>query len=543
MALRLAFLCVSPSREWPHSIFFEGDSRYWGLQLSEGAAFQFGLPMRAPGVYLLLASVQSLVGSARILCAKLLWSAMFGATTFGLFRLVESFDGARSAQVAACLFAFAFGSNALVDGLGAEQPYQLLLVLLSLSLIDANPSVRRSLAEGVLHGLGLLLRSEHALVLVGSLCLRAIRGHSSATRPSASHVSRCVMTFVVCALVAAPQHVSAVGAIEDFNSTELSTSIEPNGTAQPFSPDGEAFLASLPAFARGNTRDYLAWKLSSADSAPGPIDGEVARRVLMDDFGYIPAPLRVNWLMPRRGGLDFALANQVSGTGGFDRSLLDSVPGGSAEFSFTNPAHLRLYDEGFSVGLRGIADAPAHWVGLVRRKLWRYLGGVDGGFTLWNLPYGPWSVRHPVDMAVSRNRGTRVWSLFCVALIVAGLARHIRRFGWSSPIVMILGCSLLTTVFFYGYARSGFVVYPFYLVLAMGGAKALLGRWAPRNARSVGGLLVVALMLAELCALIAVFRGVRLRVAELGAPAQVTVESQPVYSFAPMEIEYGVSDL
>src|SRR6185369_9011446 len=96
--------------------------------------------------------------------------------------------------------------------------------------------------------------------------------------------------------------------------------------------------------------------------------------ILEDAFGYFPKPLRRFPFVSSYGPLNFYLANAPAARGGFDRSPLEAPPplaGGRDRYpaflvqglpperlTFVYPPHLHLFNDGYALGKKAIADHP-----------------------------------------------------------------------------------------------------------------------------------------------------------------------------------------
>src|SRR5687767_6945424 len=85
LLVRLLFLLSSPDRNWPHSVYYEGDApQYWvkwATALEQDKPFEFGLPLRSPAVAYSMHWIPG--GSHNFLMMKTLW-CVISALTCGL---------------------------------------------------------------------------------------------------------------------------------------------------------------------------------------------------------------------------------------------------------------------------------------------------------------------------------------------------------------------------------------------------------------------------------------------------------------------------
>jgi hypothetical protein len=224
------------------------------------------------------------------------------------------------------------------------------------------------------------------------------------------------------------------------------------------------------------------------------------RRVRADDFaildeafGYEPRPVARFPFVAAYGPLNFALANGPGAGGGFQRTrLLEPPPlaGGAQRYppqlvaglppqdlTFIYPPHLRLFNEGYRIGLRWIASDPRGFAALAARKLAIFWSGAALGFTGYDVPLGLSGLRRAVDLVVPEARPLVVaWRVLMLMAAAAGLVAGWRRPALQ-PWLLLLGCQVLVTVLFFGYARQGAMAVPVVLVLVA----LAFERWAPRR--------------------------------------------------------------
>ena len=529
LTLRILFWMATPGMDWPHSIFFKGDAVVWlqqALAIDHGRAFELGLPLRPPGAAWLIALLwdgrRESIDSLRI--AWHVQGALIPALTFVALR--RSFSPV-AAWLAAAAAAASTALMLLSSTLDNETPY-LLLVVLSLLWFEplrATPSALRLVAWSVLNGLACLLRVEHALFYVLSLAL-LLRGWS---RAGAQRLpSRAASSLVSAALSLAcfagpllPWHIHAWRAVHRFNT-------------QP--PPDEAVMAvrrfaaqlgrvdwdgparekreKLPAFTRDAAATFIA--ATVVHRGTRHVGGDDFA-ILDEAFGYQPRPLARYPFVAAYGPLNFALANGPQATGGFVRARLQEPPllsGGAQRYppalvqglppqdlSFTYPPHLRLYNEGYAIGLRWIRENPGAFARLTARKLAFFWDGAAMGFTGYNLPLGLSGLRRAVDFVVPEpGRLALGWRLLVLLAAAAGLAAGFRRAALT-PWLLFLLTRLIVTVAFFGYARQGAMASPVVLLLAALAAERWLLRGAlggaVRKAHVVGGVLLAAAVALE----------------------------------------------
>jgi hypothetical protein len=523
LLVRVSFLLATPDRAWPHSILYEGDAPVWvrwARALDRGEPFEFDLPMRTPGVAFALHWFAPIGADASFTALKLVWCAISAATCAAVFVVARSMFSPRAALIAAGWLCFSFGSYELATSLDNETPYALLVVVLvgATARLVERPSPKLALLTGALHGLALLLRAEHALLLAAMLAwagwrlARARDASAGDVRDERKSETRCrerslppwaggaaarvrnlsLTTALVAAAALAvclPWSLRSHRAVERFNTV---TGAEPDlrRAQPPWTAEAQEFFARLPAFARPGNFAFL------ADLSRAAGKREVARadveQFFREQFGYVPEPLATWTLVSSKGALDFALANHRASDGGFSLAGLSDGHDADPQFSFGRPSHLRLYNRGYEVGLAAIRADFGAWLALVGRKLERFGDGVTLGLGASDWPHGVACVREPVDIATPANRAI-VWSLGTMSLLVAGIALAWRR---GAVWLIVIAYKLAVTVLFYGYARQAASIAPAFAVFGAVALDALLARCV-RSPRIVA-YLAVAVVLALL---------------------------------------------
>jgi len=525
LAVRLLFWQSAPGTEWPHSVFFKGDAVVWlryALALQRGQVFELGLPLRPPGTaYLMwLAWDGRLETIDRLRVLWIVQGALVPALTFVVLRR------AFSPLVAWLAAAGGAASTALIllsSSLNNETP-SLVLVVVSLLLFDRlreRPRLSLLAAWSALHGVACLFRVEHALFYGASLLVLLwdwSRGGAEGRRRLPAALAPAALSLAVCALVLAPWHVHAWREVRRLNTVATDDSAA-RAMAQRFGSVtwDEAALQKtqeIPAFVRGTVTTFVG--ATAAHRGAQRVRAEDVTAVLDEAFGYLPRRLAGHPFVAGYGPLNFALANAPGAKGGFDRSRLDEPPrllGGMARYpaelmqnlppqdlALAYPPHLRLYNEGYAIGLGWIRSAPRAALVLVARKLVLFWQGAALGFTGYDLPLGLSGLRRAVDLVVPQGVWPAIWRLLVLAGAAAGLVAGRRQralHGW----LLFLLSKAAATVAFFGYARQGAMVAPvILLLLALAAERWLtrgrLGAVAERPYR-LGTLLLAAAVLVE----------------------------------------------
>jgi len=523
MLVRLTFLFSSPDRAWPHSIWYEGDAPEWvhfASALNQGRDYEFNLPMRSPAVAYLLHWMSPKTGPGGALDGpftpfKIWWcglSAIACALSYLAFRC--SFDR-RISAIGAGLCVFSFGSYITATSLNNETLYTFLISIIALLTFKwlAHPRWWIAAALGLAHGLAMLVRAEHLLLLIMSIGYMSLPIVSRVARSSASPLmansqsaAAGLATIVVVAIATClPWSIRGSLATQRFNA--VSAEAPDYDRVQPrWTPEARAMIESLPAFARQGNFQFITYLASQARKSTVTV--EDVNAFFNHRFGYVPEPLPSWTLLSLKGPLDFALANDPRSGGEFSKIALATRDDPDPSVSFGRPDHLRIINHGYEVGFNSIrSDIPA-WLNLVGLKLIHFMDGVTLGFTAHNAPVGREGLRRPIDLMTtppeqSQPIGRRVvawsWRFIVVGLLATGLALSaIRRTGgfWMTIILS----KLVVTILFYGYARQAVSILPAFFIFVGVALDWMIARagwpghhdWRPR----IGTLACLAAALA-----------------------------------------------
>lgn len=550
LLLRLGFLFASKDRKWPHSVLYEGDAPLWIEWLksnAEGRPFEYGLPIHSPAVTWVLGLLTGGVVPQDFTGPKVVWCVCSALTVSLLYLAGVRTVGRAPAIVASLWMAFAFHASVIATSLNGEALYTLalMLIVLATSLAAARTGLRSWLLLGtaaVLHGLAILVRAEHTLLMC-MLCALGIvtprwlwRGSIStdaAPAPGSNHADlpsphhpvasiktrtlQALTTIAIAVAVCLPWSIQGTRATIQMN--QWSGSLPNYDTLSPvWTADARAYMDTLPPFVRNDNAAYLS-SLSLQARQP-QIDADRVRQYFLDEFAYIPEPLKAPVFVSSQGPMSFALANHPASGGGFSRAAFDARFGPEPNLTFALPSHLKLYNRGFQVGMEYIRSDPAAWLSLVGQKLLRFEGGITGGLGQTNFPLGRTLLRYPVDLAVTPaatispeagevdpivppNRSSHWWRWTILGLLLVGSTILIVRRQGTVWLVIIL-YKLIVTVAFYGYARQSASILPAFAIL-IGVALAFPFRpWSlpspgtsqrPARLARVGGLLIACAVL------------------------------------------------
>ncbi|RKH40684.1 glycosyltransferase family 39 protein [Corallococcus sicarius] len=440
LLLRGLYLAGAPDRDWPFSIFFAGDARFFhtaALELARGREGTAALPYHPPLFPALLGALYRLLGEPQGSALPYKWVlAVLGSATVALCQAWwRPLLGWTWSFIAAGLYAASFGWLVLSTTYSNETLSALWLCFTcALVLRGSTLSWPTALALGVVMGLGTLTRAEH-LGLWPFLLFYAwtARARSAPVKPPSPGslglrpwALRWSVAVGVSLLMLVPGAVRNLGTMRELNARA-------------------PLLEPLPE--------------------------------------WVPVTVY--------GPLNFAMANHAGATGGFTPALINQG-GLNGQLEPSLPEHRRLLLHGYAQGLRWMADAPGDAARLAWRKLDLWMDGLRLGFGVSDLPGGLVGERAPVDVFVP-DAGFLKWPL--AALLLAGMLLSLRpAFAPFQLLALVVLHRLLITLAFFGYARGMLVVFPALLPLLVLPLMALAKRHAvvARGLPAVlGGLLLL----------------------------------------------------
>jgi len=457
LVLRLVFLFRSQDTTWPHAVLYEGDApvwAQWARALSAGQPFEDDLPFRTPGVAFLL----HWMGWSQppFTAAKVAWCLMSALTVGAIHVVMARWFGRVAAAVAAFLTAVSFGSQAIAISLNNEVPYALLVTCMVGTTLAwcERPRVWLLVALDLMHGACLLLRAEHvALLTMLGVWMMVFVVRRGMTPARALACMACLM--LVSVATCAPWMLRSRAAVERFNGMDPGIAWE--RLDPPWTPEAVEVMRALPGFAQQANRAYLGSLGRQAGAAQ--VDAAAVRDFFERRWGCTPEPLPTWSLVSFKGPLDFALANDLRGDGGFSLVGLADEESATPAFSLARPSHLHLVNHGYAVGWDGIRRDPVGWARLVVEKLRRFTDGITLGLFANDWPHAWRHVRQPIDVAVPERGDAPAWTVLMLALLGLGVWRV-----WRSPaggvLLVVLAYRLLVTVAFYGYARHAVSIGP-----------------------------------------------------------------------------------
>ncbi len=478
-AIRILFWLATADRNLAHAAAFRGDALLfldYARWLKGGPLFELGLPIHPPGAAWLVAAVWD-GSTAGILYLRLAW-ALLGAAGVALLSLAAAHSfGSAVGWMAGLFMATSTALILLSSSVGPDVPYLALVGVCLLLLPSATRSWTALVAVSVLHAFACLLRVEHALFYAALLVWGLARKSQPPLRVAAS--------IAVFLLTLVPWHVAGWQRIDRFNteppndaSSRMASAMLTSAGSPPWSDGAWEEAERLPAFARPTAMAFVAF--TAAYRGEHAVS-EASFRVLDEAFGYRPRPLKARPFVSLYGPLNFALANDPRGSGGFSRARLQDPPPlrpSAAAFppqlvaglpppdlSLVYPPHLALVNDGYRIGLDTIRSEPVAFGDLLLRKLRNFAAGAGLGITGYGFPAGIGGVRRAVDLATPQG-GTAfgIWLSLLTVGCMLGLA-HTWREPALHPWLLFAASKLVVTAAFFGYARQGAQVVPVIAVL------------------------------------------------------------------------------
>ncbi|HEV7667417.1 MAG TPA: glycosyltransferase family 39 protein [Thermoanaerobaculia bacterium] len=424
---RLAFLVSNRDRDWPFTIFYEGDSETfyrYARALLGGELYDGGIPFHPPGFAWLLAGLHTLLGAGATDAKVPFFAlkavlALVGSASIGLlYAVARPYVGRLAALGGALLSLYAFGLYVIHVAPVTEGTWGTLLLLAlwiwtrRLEHPLAAPAAtsgtwRTGLGLGLLLGYLALVRAEGILIAVLLVGVGFLGVWKARRSPQGAPLRPWVFALLGAFLVVAPWTIRNAVRLGEVNAR--------HGAAEP-----------LPTF----------------------------------------VPITIY------GPINLALANRAGADGSFSRSLMASA-NATGVLDLQNPEHLRFLLHGDRMAWEWIRENPAAFGRLVLRKWARFFGALRLGWTQWNQPGGLRGTRGAVDVFLPDGSGA-LWLTAPLALI--GLALCLATPGgprrWALLVLLLTGVGLTATGLFFGYARQGLLYLPLWNVLI---ASALVG--------------------------------------------------------------------
>jgi hypothetical protein len=514
---RVLFWQATADRHWPWSAYYKGDAPLWldyARSMQLGQPFELGLPIHPPGTAWLVAMLWNGEASG-IASLRLAWLLLGALVPPLVYLAVQRSFGARVALFAGGFCAISTGLLVLSTSIDSETPY-LVLVAASFWFVHDLLGPRRGISVplvmwSALNAVACLVRVDHLLFYLLALAFFAV---TWMRRGGGGVVARVLVSLLFFVLPLVPWHLTAWSAIRRFNEVPRQLSpIEEQAIARvestlqhvPWTAAARQRRDELPAFVRRTASVFV---LATTYYRGGREVRAEDFAVLEQAFGYVPAPLQRYAFVSLYGPLNFALANHRGATGGFDRAPLDEPPplaGGAKAYpsflvqglpppqlTFFYPPHLRLFNEGYSVGWQWMAGHPGDFARLAGRKLAIFWSGAAHGVTGYGLPAGLSGPRRAVDLVVPDPGPLAfVWRVVLLLAALAGIAA-----AWRAPELwpwlLLLAVKLSVTVLFFGYARQGAIVIPVVALLVALAARPLLARVSVRAFAAIALVTIAA---------------------------------------------------
>jgi hypothetical protein len=518
-AARLLFWQATPDRAWPGSALYKGDAPLWlaaAAALRSGSSFELGLPLRPPGMAWAAAALGD--GSRRdIAILKLAWCGLGALVALLVYATARRSFGLAVGLVSGTVAAFSHGLLALSTSLNNETLYLALVLGAYVLQARLGEAPRRAplLAWAGLNGAATLVRVEHVVLFA---LLLAWLGWEWRRQPRRRALGGLALAAAGFAVVLLPWQIHAGRTIGRFNREggELARAeraalaeVAARVSHLTWTPEAGAARAALPAFARDRAALFVA--ATVAHRGGSQVRGEDFA-ILEEAFAATPRPLPRFPLVALYGPLNFWLANNPRAQAGFGRAPLEQPPplaGGAGRYpaplvaglpprdlALVYPPHLEAVTDGYRLGWEWMRAEPAAWVRLAGRKLVRFWCGAATGLTGFNLPLGAGGRRHAVDLAVSEGALATARRLAVAALAALGVIAARDRLRHLAPWLLLLGAKLVTTLFFFGYARTGAAVVPAVAVLVGLAAERWLLRPLSERRWIAAGLVVLGLGVA-----------------------------------------------
>ncbi len=560
LLIRLAFWRATPDALWSYSLWYKGDAPLWveaTRVLTAGETFQFGLPLRPPGMLFLLPRVLSLVGGPG--AAVGLWCALGALVPTLFFLAAVPSVGVGTARLAGAIMAVSSGLLMLSTSLNNETPYLVLVGLgflvfevLRRGRLGASPAMFWWLVVwGVLQAAATLVRVEHLLFALPCAWLLLRRNPAGvAPPPRTGRLLPALLVTLGFLAVLAPWQVSAWRAVDRFNRELPVASPRMGGPsplqlqrmmeALPWDPGAAAILEELPGFGRPF---WGAFVTATVAHRGGVRVRPADLRILEEAFGDMPRPLSRRFLVANYGPVNAFLAQNDRAVTGFTRAGLgippplaggpDRYPGPLVaglpppdQLSFLYPPHLEVMTQGYVLAGRWMAAHPDRFVRRVWARLGRFWQGAAHGLTGYAFPVGLSGVRPRVDLVIP-DPTPRAWlwqGLVLLACLVGFLTAPAKPA--LAPWILFAATKGAIVVVFFGYARMGATVVPVIALLAsLALTRALAGvppRWRWGRVPGLTALTGVVLL-----------GGLILESVRLCAPPRVSVDAAPVDSVDP----------
>ncbi len=466
---RFFFLQSNRDREWPFSIFYEGDSEAYyrfARAVLAGKPYDEGLPFHPPGFAYVLAQVHDWLGaggeSASVphLQVKIMLAAFSSLSVGLLYLLIRPYLGRTVAILSSLFAAYHFGLYVLAIAPVTEGVY--LTLLLATWLLFSRGMSSAVTAPGAEPKDSVLVT-----VAVGLMC-----GGLALTRAESM-----LLPFVLVILCALGWWLRRRDSA---------------GESAPFALACRPWILLLLTF--GFT--ILPWTVRN-HRALTELNQSYGDRLAEPIPTFVPITIY--------GPLNLALANNELADGTFSRDFMSSQKL-QGNLDLEDPQHLDFILHGDRHARKWILENPTDFVDLVGKKWELVSTTLTLGWTQWNWPGGLDGLRRPVDIFTPESTVLRPFLgiYLLIGVILCALAGPESR-RWLGLVAAASIIGVISTTMFYGYVRQGLLLLPFFFSFAGVSSAVLLDRGLGvlRERRSPGRswlvmLGVVALLMALL---------------------------------------------
>ena len=467
---RLFFLHSNRDREWPFSIFYEGDSEAYfrfARAVLAGKPYDEGLPFHPPGFAYFLAGVHDWLGaggqgaSVPHMQVKIMLAAFSSLSVGLLYLLIRPYLGRTVAILSSLFAAYHFGLYVLALAPVTEGVY--LTLLLATWLLFTRGLSSAVTAPGVEPKDGVFVT-----VALGLMC-----GGLALTRAESM-----LLPFLLVFLCALGWWLRRRDSAAD--------SVPLSMACRPWILLLLTFgFAILPWTVR-NHRALTELNQSYGDRLAEPIPT------------FVPITIY--------GPLNLALANNELADGTFSRDFMSSQKL-QGNLDLEDPQHLDFILHGDRHARKWILENPSDFLGLVGKKWELVSRTLTMGWTQWNWPGGLDGLRRPVDIFTPESTVLRPFLgiyLLIGAVLCAMAGPSSRR--WLILVAAASAIGFISITMFYGYVRQGLLMLPLVFsfagvttaVLLDRGLTVLRDRRSPSKQWLVGlGVVVLAMALLE----------------------------------------------
>ena len=421
---RLFFLYSNRDREWPFSIFYEGDSEAYyrfARAVLAGKPYDEGLPFHPPGFAYFLAQVHDWLGAGAATASvphievKIMLAAFSSLSVGLLYLLIRPYLGRTVAILSSLFAAYHFGLYVLALAPVTEGAYLTLLLgtwlLFSRGMSSAVTAPDAEPKDSVL-----------VTVALGLMC-----GGLALTRAESM-----LLPFVLVFLCALGWWLGRR---------------DPAGDSVPLSLACRPWILLLVTFGFA----LLPWTVRN-HRALTELNQSYGDRLAEPIPTFVPITIY--------GPLNLALANNELADGTFSRDFMSSQKL-QGNLDLEDPQHLDFILHGDRHARKWILENPADFLSLVGKKWELVSRTLTMGWTQWNWPGGLDGLRRPVDIFTPESTVLRpFWGLYlCLGVVLCALAGPESR-RWLGLVAAASLIGFISITMFYGYVRHGLLMLP-----------------------------------------------------------------------------------